>query len=75
MQNSNNDAKIGKAIVSIRWYAFLLKMFITVSIIALVILHLLSKPLWIAPVIGLCACVVYRLIWVVIGLILGKFLG
>lgn len=31
-----------------------------------------NKPLWIAPIIGIGACAVYRLIWVVICLILEK---
>lgn len=72
MQNSNNDEKIGKTIVRVRWYIFMLKIIVVVSIISLIFLYFLEKPLWIAPIIGVVACVLYRLIWIVICLILGK---
>ena len=63
MSSVDNDEKIGKAIVNIRWFIFAVKFIIVVSLIALVILYFLERPLWIAPVIGICAFVVYRLTW------------
>lgn len=63
MSNTENDEKIGKAIVNIRWFIFAAKFIIVVSLIALAILYFLERPLWIAPIIGVCLFMVYRLIW------------
>lgn len=63
MSNTENDEKIGKAIVNIRWSIFAAKFIIVVSVIALVILYFLERPFWIAPLIGVFAFIVYRLIW------------
>ena len=63
MSNTENDEKIGKAIVNIRWFVFAAKFIMVVSLIVLVILFFMERPLWIAPIIGVFAFVVYRLIW------------
>ena len=66
MSSIDSDEKIGKTIVNIRWFVFAAKFIIVVTLIAFVILYFLERSLWIAPIIGVCAFVVYRLIWRII---------
>ncbi|MCR5591018.1 MAG: hypothetical protein K6F73_05740 [Lachnospiraceae bacterium] len=63
MSDDERDEKLGRAIVSLTWLAFAAKFIIIVTAVALVILYFLKKPLWIAPVIGVGAFIIYRLIW------------
>ena len=57
------DEKLGRTIVGISWFFFAFKFIATVSLIALVILYFIGKPLWIAPLIGFGAFTLYRLFW------------
>jgi len=57
------DEKIGRAIVNITWIFFAIKFIVIVSLIALAVLFFMGKPLWIAPVIGLAAFILYKLVW------------
>ena len=63
MSEDERDEKLGRAIVGLTWLAFAAKFIIIVSLIALVVLYFIGRPLWIAPVIGVGAFIVYRLIW------------
>lgn len=71
MSDSHNDEKIGKAIVNIRWFVFAVKFIAAVTLIALVILLILGKCLWIAPLIGICVYMAYRLMWRLVRRLIG----
>jgi hypothetical protein len=61
--------KLGRTIVGISWFFFALKFIAVASLVALVILYFIGKPLWLAPLIGFGAFTLYRLFWrFVIGL-------
>ena len=63
------DEKLGRTIVGISWFFFAFKFIAAVSLVALVILYFLGKPLWLAPLIGFGTFTLYRLFWrLVIGL-------
>ncbi len=47
------DEKIGGAIVNISWWIFAAKFLVIVTVIAGIVLYLIHKPLWIAPLIGI----------------------
>ena len=55
--------KLGSAVMSIAWFLYALKFIAAVSIISLVVLWLIHKPLWIAPIVGATVFTVYRIIW------------
>ena len=57
------NEKLGRAIVNITWIAFAARFIVVAAIIALVILYLIGKPLWLALVFAIGAFIVYRLIW------------
>ncbi|MCH5202041.1 MAG: hypothetical protein J1F17_02435 [Oscillospiraceae bacterium] len=59
----NTDKKyetIGKVICTISYWIYAFKIILTVSIIAGIVLYLIDYPLWIAPLIGLGAFLIYR---------------
>ena len=62
MNENERDEKLGKAILSISQIIFAIGFIAVVSIIALVVLLILGKPLWIAPIVGVAVYFVYRLI-------------
>ena len=55
--------KLGHAVMGIAWFFYALKFIAAVSIVALVVLLLIDKPLWIAPIVGVLVFTVYRIIW------------
>ena len=63
MDNNDRDVKLGRAIVGIAWLVFAAKFILVATAIAFVILYLIGKPLWMAPVVGVVIFAVYRLIW------------
>ena len=52
--------KIGKTIFSITYFVFALRMTVFFSAAALIILLIIGKPLWIAPIAGVIAFLIYR---------------
>ncbi len=54
--------KMGAAIAGITWILYAVKFIVTVTIISGIILFILHKPLWLAPVIAVALFTVYRLI-------------
>ena len=75
MPDDHKDEKIGRAIVNLRWLIFAAKCISTVTVVSLVVLFFLEKPLWIAPVIGVGAYIVYRVIWRLICRLIGWSAG
>lgn len=61
-ENQKNE-KIGRVIVNITWLWFAAKFIVVTSVVAGIVLYFINKPLWIAPVIGIGAFIIYRLIW------------
>ena len=55
------NEKLGQAVVGISWFIFAAKFLVITTLIALIILYFLGKPLWIAPIIAVGAFAVYRL--------------
>ena len=63
MNEDQKNEKIGRTIVNITWFIFAAKFIIVATVIAGIILYLIDKPLWIAPITGVALFTVYRLIW------------
>ncbi|MCR4793259.1 MAG: hypothetical protein K5871_10945 [Lachnospiraceae bacterium] len=55
--------KLGSAVMGAAWIFFALKFIAVVSLVSLVVLWILHKPLWITPVIGVIVFTLYRLVW------------
>ena len=65
------NEKLGRAIVNVTWFLFAAKFIGVVTFVAGIILYFMGKPLWIAPVIGVVAFIIYRLIWRLIWVFIG----
>ncbi len=63
MNENDRNEKMGRAVSGIAWILFAAKFIIITTVIALVILYLIGKPLWIAPVAGIAVFAAYRLLW------------
>ena len=55
------NEKLGQAVVGISWFIFATKFIVITTVIALIVLYFIGKPLWIAPIIAVGAFAVYRL--------------
>ena len=55
------NEKLGQAVVGISWFIFAAKFIVIATVIALIVLHYIGRPLWIAPIIAIGAFAVYRL--------------
>ena len=62
MNEDKKNEKIGRAIVTLGWWIFAAKFLVIVTVIAGVVIYIIGKPLWIAPVIAVVAFIVYRII-------------
>ena len=51
---------IGRTVSRIRYLAFAIRATAVFSLIALIVLYLLRKPLWLSPVIGIVMFLLYR---------------
>ena len=63
MNQDKKDDKIGRAIFTLAWWIYAAKFLITVTLIAGLVIFILGKPLWIAPLIAIGIFTIYRLIW------------
>ena len=63
MNDDKKYEKIGRTITSITYWIFALKIIAAVSIIAAVVLFILGKPLYFAPLIGIGVFLIYRFFW------------
>ena len=57
------EEKIGRAIVTLSWWIFAAKFLVAATIIVGVVIFILGKPLWIAPVVAVILFIIYRLVW------------
>ncbi len=71
VNEDQKNEKIGRAIVNVTWIWFAIKFIVIVSVIAGIFLYFIKKPLWIAPLIGIGAFIIYRLVWRLIWLFIG----
>jgi hypothetical protein len=62
MNEDERDERLGRAILSVSQIIYAIGFIAVVSVIALVILLIIGKPLWIAPVIGVVVYLLYRLV-------------
>lgn len=64
-KNDPNETadKIGIAFMTLSYILFALKFIAVTSLIALGILWLIHKPLWIAPIVGVLLFLLYRALW------------
>lgn len=63
MNEKERNEKLGRAVVGIGWIIFAAKFLIIATIAAGLIVYLMGKPLWIAPIIAVVIFIIYRLIW------------
>nr|MCR4990767.1 hypothetical protein [Lachnospiraceae bacterium] len=63
MNEDKRNEKLGRAAVGVMWFLFAAKFLIVATLIALVALYFLHKPLWIAPLIAIGVFALYRLFW------------
>jgi membrane protein YdbS with pleckstrin-like domain len=61
-ENEQNE-KMGRAVVGIAWIIFAAKFIIIATVVALVILYFIGKPLWIAPIAAVIVFAAYRILW------------
>ena len=54
---------LGAFVMGVMWILYALKWITVVSVIALPVLWLMHKPLWIAPIIGVIGYVIFRIFW------------
>ena len=55
--------RIGKTVFGIAYLVYALKFILTVSAVSLAVLWFLSLPLWLAPIVGVGAFLIYRAIY------------
>lgn len=72
MSDDERDEKLGRAILSISQIIYAIGFIAFVSVIALAVLFFMGKPLWIAPLIGVGAYIIYRFILTAIFRLLGR---
>ena len=63
LAQEKSEEKLGKAVMGIAWIFFAIKFIVIASVVALPILWLLHKPLWIAPIAGVILYILWRIIW------------
>jgi len=49
VNEDQKNEKIGRAIVNITWFWFAAKFIVITTVIAGIVIYLINKPLWIAP--------------------------
>ena len=67
--SDEHEGKVGRAVMGFAWIVFAIKFILFFSVVALVVLYFLKKPLWLAPIIALGLYLFYRV--VILGLIMG----
>ena len=67
--SDEHEGKVGRAVMGFAWIVFAIKFILFFSVVALVVLYFLKKPLWIAPIIAFGLYLFYRV--VILGLIMG----
>jgi hypothetical protein len=65
------DENRGRMIMGVGWFLFAARFIVVSTIVALVILYFIGKPLWLAPIIGIGLFAVYRSIWSLIWRLIG----
>ncbi len=63
MSENEQNEKMGRAVVGIAWIVFAVKCIVIATVVALVILHFVGKPLWIAPIAAVILFAAYRILW------------
>lgn len=71
MNEDEKNEKIGRTIVNVTWFLFAAKFIVSVTVVAGIVLYFMDKPLWIAPVIGIGAFIIYRLVWRLVWMFIG----
>ena len=62
MDQDKRDEKIGRTIVTLGWWIYAAKFLIITTVIAGIVIFILGKPLWIAPLIAIGIFIIYRFI-------------
>ena len=55
--------KIGRTVTKVTYWLFAARFILMVSIVALVVLLIIRKPLYWAPLIGIAVFLIYRFFW------------
>ena len=61
--NGKNEEKLGRFVVIIGYLFFALRFILIASAIALAVVLIMGKPLWIAPVAGVVMFAIWRVFW------------
>ena len=62
-EQEKREERLGGALVGILWIITALYRIAIVTVIALPVMWLIGKPLWIAPIIGVVAYILWRMVW------------
>ena len=62
-EQEKREEKLGAAVMGIAWFLYAVKIIAVVSLLALIVLWIVHKPLWIAPIVGVAAYILYRFVW------------
>ncbi len=62
MENEEREEKLGRTVFGFSWFFYALRIIVITSLIALAVLYLTGKPLWIAPIIGIGCYLLYRFV-------------
>ncbi len=62
-EQEKREERLGGALMYILWIVTALYRIAIVTVIALPVMWLIGKPLWIAPIIGVVAYILWRIVW------------
>jgi hypothetical protein len=62
-RQEKTEENLGKAVMGIAWIFFAIKFIVIASVLALPVVWLLHKPLWIAPIVGVVLYILWRVVW------------
>ena len=71
VNEDKKNEKIGRAIVNVSWFIFVAKFIIVATLVAGIVIYIMGRPLWLAPVIAVCLFIIYRLIWRLVWVFIG----
>ena len=75
MSDDKRDERLGRAIFGVAWITFAIVFVAVASAVALVLLWLFGGPLWLAPVIGVAAYLLYRLFYLLFWKVIFRLIG
>lgn len=59
-ENNQRDEKLGRLVFNISYWIYAIRFVFIDSLLALILLYFIHKPLWLSPVIGCAAFILWR---------------